>query len=455
MKVLFCQSYYYRYILGWILFMLTCVSSYAQSITIKDFYKIQSDMAAIDNPVVDQNGNKCALIRLQSTQKGFVFDIGSLGVKRVDESKPGEVWIYIPAGAKHIDIRHAVLGTSEQFYFPENIQSGVSYRMEIDAMKADSQVLNIRYNPAHAIIMIDGQMLDSSDGIATVTLPIGSHRYSVVANGYYQQEGSIELVREAPGRLLVQLESKNPVSRDELWVGSFNQVKNFNVGGVFFKMIPVDAGSFTMGSTEGEDDEMPVHTVSLSHDFYIGETEVTQELWTVVTGESLKRRSLRKDVGSRYPMYNISYEDVLRFIDKLNAMTGQQFRLPTEAEWEFAARGGNESKRDMDVNDSYFEKYVWYEKNSKGKLHQVASKQPNELGIYDMVGNAGEWCADWYSEDYYSTSPETNPQGPLSGELHVVRGGCYRDIAPFCRITYRNHRESQFKGDDVGFRLAL
>ena len=208
----------------------------------------------------------------------------------------------------------------------------------------------------------------------------------------------------------------------------------FLVGDVRFKMIRIEGGTFTMGATEeqGDDtfnDEKPMHDVTLSS-YSIGETPVTQELWQAVMGSN---PSYYK--GAQRPVENVSWNDCQEFIRKLNSLTGKRFRLPTEAEWEYAARGGKQSKGYKYSGSNNIDDVAWYNDNSGSKTHPVATKQPNELGLYDMSGNVWEWCYD--REGDYSSGSQNNPPGPSSGFLRVLRGGCRSSVARGCRVSYR------------------
>ena len=197
------------------------------------------------------------------------------------------------------------------------------------------------------------------------------------------------------------------------------------VGNVVYKMKRVDGGTFTMGATaemsEPWDTEKPTHQVTLSR-YSIGETEVTQALWQAVMGNNLTRFK-----GNNLPVENVSWDDCQTFINKLNNLTGQRFRLPTEAEWEFAARGGNRSNHTQYSGSSSLDEVAWYYDNSGSKTHPVKTKKANELGLYDMAGNVWEWCQDWYG--IYSSSSQYNPAGPNSGSFRVNRGGSWLDAA--------------------------
>ena len=228
-------------------------------------------------------------------------------------------------------------------------------------------------------------------------------------------------------------------------------VRTYTINGVSFDMVSVAGGAFTMGATseqgsEADSDEKPTHKVTLS-DYMIAKTEVTQELWQAVMGSN---PSYFK--GNNLPVENVSWHDCQEFIKKLNSLTGLNFRLPTEAEWEYAARGGKNSKGYKYSGSNDIGSVAWYNDNSSS-THQVATKLPNELGLYDMSGNVWEWCSDWYGD--YSSSSQTNPKGPLSGSYRVNRGGSWDRYYRYCRV-------SSCVGDSpgcgyytLGLRLAL
>ncbi len=227
------------------------------------------------------------------------------------------------------------------------------------------------------------------------------------------------------------------------------------------EMVFVEGGSFQMGATSEQDsdasgDEKPVHTVTVSS-FYIGKTEVTQELWESVMGSNPSYFNK----GGDYPVEQVSWDNIQEFLRKLNAATGKQYRLPTEAEWEYAACGGNKSQGYKYSGSNDIETVAVYEKNSYalGKhnsaygTHPVASKAPNELGIYDMSGNVSEWCQDLYGN--YTSSSQTNPQGASSGSFRVHRGGNWLFGAECSRVSHRN-RGITYNGINLnGFRLVL
>ena len=236
--------------------------------------------------------------------------------------------------------------------------------------------------------------------------------------------------------------------------------ETFTVNGVSFKMMPVEGGTFTMGATDeqGSDAlsyENPTHQVTLSN-FSIGQTEVTQALWQAVMGSNPSR--FTGDL--QRPMENVSWDDCQQFIIKLNQLTGKNFRLPTEAEWEYAARGGKKSRGYKYSGSNTVGDVAWYWENipsqSSGTAgygtQTVATKAPNELGLYDMSGNVWEWCQDWYGS--YSAEAQTNPTGPTSGSGRVCRGGSWYDFAKECRVSRRNYLNPSLSDVNLGLRLA-
>ena len=227
--------------------------------------------------------------------------------------------------------------------------------------------------------------------------------------------------------------------------------ENFTVGGVTFAMLPVAGGTFTMGATaemtSPDSDEKPTHQVTLSN-YRMGETEVTQALWKAVMGSNPSHFK-----GDDLPVEKVSWNDCQTFLTKLNALTGRTFRLPTEAEWEYAARGGSKSRGTQYSGSSNLDEVAWYSGNSGRKTHAVKTKKANELGLYDMNGNVWEWCQDWYGS--YRRRAQTNPTGPASGSYRVGRGGCWGDDARNCRSSYRCYDAPGFSYFNLGFRLAL
>ena len=217
-------------------------------------------------------------------------------------------------------------------------------------------------------------------------------------------------------------------------------------------MMCVEGGTFMMGAMEGDTqahaNEKPAHEVTLTYDYYIGQTEVTQALWKAVMGNNPSTM-----IGDDLPVNNVLWEEADAFVKRLSQMTGYTFHLPTEAEWEFAARGGNKSQGYLYAGSNNIQEVAWYGSNSGNTTQPVGTKQPNELGIYDMSGNVIEWCSDWLGP--YSAEAQVNPIGPATGAYHVYCGGCWYLPANVCRCTHRRQTTAGYGEAAVGLRVAL
>ncbi len=233
-------------------------------------------------------------------------------------------------------------------------------------------------------------------------------------------------------------------------------VRSFEVNGVEFRMIKVEKGAFAMGAQNrdttsfnfdryAQANEYPVHYAGIGGDFFIGETEVTQQFWKAVMQDNPSRRRCKKR-----PVDNVTWDDVQVFLEALNRITGQQFRLPTEEEWEFAARGGNQSRGHLYSGSDHHKKAFWCAENSR-HARRVGKGKPNELGIYDMSGNVWEWCQTRYA--YYDNERREPVKGSVP--LYVIRGGCWYFPAQSCRNTWRGKRFANSKTHFGGFRLCI
>jgi len=232
---------------------------------------------------------------------------------------------------------------------------------------------------------------------------------------------------------------------------------------VSFVMKPVEGGTFQMGSENNDgiadDDEKPTHSVTVSS-FYISEIEVTQGLWEAVMGTTvIYQRNLvnssspLRGLGADLPMYYVNWYECQEFIRRLNSQTGKCFRLPTEAEWEYASKGGNKRNDFKYAGSNSLANVAWYSDNSNSSSHPVKSKTPNAIGLFDMSGNVWEWCQDWYG--YYNNNIETNPIGPADGSKRVVRGGSWYSNSSYCRVTKRYKIDPGYRDTCYGFRLVL
>ena len=696
----------------------------AQNINVASFNLDPKDLTANleGTTVYDQNGQKCALIRIQTTQKGFYFDVGALGVQKVDDNKVGEVWVYVPGGVKRISIRHQQFGSLLDYPFPITIVGSRTYVMQLttaavppnSGKAVTQQYVVFRVSPPEAVVEFDGDILDLNEGVASKRKAFGTYNYTVQSKLYHPQTGQVTVndpknkqevkveLRPAFGYIEVPAEGKlagakvfidneykgtvpfrserlasgnhqvrvvqqmySPVAQAvgvkdgetarfapalsadfaritlrvegnaEIWVNderkgtgtwtgdlatgdyqiecrlpshrpatkelavtpqlqgqtialsqptpiygaldinsvpidadiyldgnkigttpmqlpecligshtikiskaghsdftktfslaentteeisarlesgkpvaisapegadiyvdgakvgttrfegalafgshtayamqggkkseekpinvsmqggavpavtlAFHENKTFTVNGVSFEMVFVAGGTFQMGSNDGESRERPVHSVTLS-DYYIGQTEVTQELWQAVMGSN---PSFSGFVGAKNPVNYVSWNDCQEFVSKLNRLTGGRFRLPTEAEWEYAARGGNKSRGYKYSGSDDLGSVAWYKDNSGREVHPVGSKSANELGLYDMSGNVWEWCSDW--DGSYSSSPQTNPTGASQGSYRVNRGSGWSGDATYCRVANRGGSGPAFSSGSLGLRLA-
>ena len=254
---------------------------------------------------------------------------------------------------------------------------------------------------------------------------------------------------------LVKLETENDVDENSNDYPdssiALNSKQLYTVRGVSFKMVNIEGGDFMMGATseqgdDADEDEVPVHSVKLDN-YSIGETEVTQELWLAVMGTNPAHFT----GNLKLPVENVSWDDCQVFIRKLNKLTGEKFRLPTEAEWEYAARGGTLRKEYKYSGSNSIDDVAWY--GTTNTTHAVKAKNSNELGIYDMSGNVSEWCNDFGIA--YSLRSQINPKGDSSGTHRIIRGGSWSDNAKNCRVSNRNACLPYHTGENLGLRLAL
>jgi formylglycine-generating enzyme required for sulfatase activity len=294
-------------------------------------------------------------------------------------------------------------------------------------------------------------MVKGTNGVARTTLPVGQHSYIVACDGYESEEGTVKLKASAPSNLQIMLTketmatqqsivSQPTVAQQPIVQPPIANSDNISIpvkDGISIDMVRVEAGTFTMGATaemiDPMDDEKPTHRVALTNDYYIGKYEVTQALWKAVMGKNPS-----KSKGDNLPVDQVSWDDCQKFLSKLNRITGKTFRLPTEAEWEYAARGGNKSRGYRYSGSNNLSDVAWFMDNSGSETHAVGTKEANELGIYDMSGNVWEWCSDWYHDDYFQIANKTNPSGHDYGTERVVRGGSWFSNDVFCNVSGRS-----------------
>ena len=327
---------------------------------------------------------------------------------------------------------------------------------------------------------INGLRVTSKKNGNSIFLPAGGNYYDTelknkgVSGSYFSstrwdddhEVSACEISEKGPGSVLCWLnhgqsvrpvsggiENKTEKTSNAKPASNKLSTRTFKVKDVEFTMVAVEGGTFSMGSNDGGNDEKPIHQVTLDS-YCIGQTEVTQELWQTVMGSN---PSYFK--GTSNPVENVSYNDCIDFINQLNTLLkdqlpqGRKFRLPTEAEWEFAARGGSKSKGYKYSGSNSISTVAWYDGNSGDKTHPVKQKASNELGLYDMSGNVYEWCSDWKGS--YSSSPQNNPKGPSNGKYRVLRGGSWYMVEQSFRPAHRNDSDPGNRLNHFGLRLAF
>ena len=451
--------------------LFTAISSaFAQKLTVESFKLAGSDLTAQTQPRKDLNDRNCALIKVGIGLQGVQFEGGIMGNV---ENKTGEYWVYMPQGNRMLKVKHAnyapVMVTFAD-YGVEKLESNRTYELIITAsggtQVAQKQRLTIRYSPSSATVLVDNKMVKGTNGVAQTTLPIGQHSYIVACDGYESEEGMVKLKASAPSNIQITLfkeavaiqqstVSQPTVAQEPLAQTPVTNVDNISIpvkNGISIDMVRVEAGTFTMGATPEMENpfdwEKPTHQVTLTNDYYIGKYEVTQALWQAVMGYNPSSFK-----GGNLPVEQVSWDDCQEFISKLNSITGKTFRLPTEAEWEYAARGGKKSRGYQSSGSNNISDVAWYDNNSGSKPHTVGTKQPNELGIYDRSGNVWEWCQDRYGK--YSCSSQIDPTRDNSGSGRMRRGGSWSFLARFCRSSYRGHNAPNYRDYILGFRLVL
>ena len=478
-----------------ILFVLAALESVvAQELTVKSFVLAPTDLTAQTEGRKDLNGDACALVKISFV--GDVADVEGNVIKPLVK-RNNETWAFMTQESRQMKVvtkDYLPLMVTFGDYGIEKLQGNRTYVLTLAKPSVASetqqmQTLTIKYSPMSAMVLVDNKLVKGSDGVANTSLPIGQHSYIIACDGYESEEGMVKLKASAPSNLQITLskeaastnqisqtthpqqsQTQRPVSQTQPVsstaslstsstslnaVGSSTSGSVITIpvkGGVSIEMVKVEAGSFDMGATSEMQnpysDEKPVHRVTLTNNYYVGKYEVTQALWQAVMGSN---PSIFK--GDDLPVEEVSWKDCQKFITKLNAMTGKRFRLPSEAEWEYAARGGKKSRGYLYSGSNAIGDVAWYEGNSSFMTHAVGTKQPNELGIYDMTGNVWEWCQDRYGS--YSSSPQTNPTGAVGGSRRVFRGGSWSYSARRCCTSSRSGYSPGYRRYDLGLRLVL
>ena len=469
-----------RFLFSLALLLPLCVV--AQELTVRQF-QATNDLSASTNRRVDLNDAPCGLVKVRLATAGATFEGNVIGNV---EYKTGEYWVYMSRGSKQLLVKHPSflpLDISFTDYGIRGVEPLTTYALTLVMPQATSAVqtqkLIINYTPASAMVIVDSKIY-RGNGRVEIQLPVGEYSYMIAEDGYVPVDGTVKLNVSAPRTItesLVRTPSTAPVAQQptvpQQAVASHQPtvpqqpqpisvptaatttpaVETITVNGVSFNMVRVDGGTFMMGATseqgsDADSDEKPAHQVTLST-YSIGETEVTQALWEAVMGKNPSEYK-----GSNRPVETVSWKDCQAFIQKLNTLTGRRFRLPTEAEWEYAARGGNRSKGYKYSGSNNVGDVAWYTETTNYKgTREVKTKQANELGIYDMTGNVCEWCQDWSGS--YSSGSQTNPTGPSSGSNRVFRGGSWRSGARYCRCSFRYYNTPLYRDPGLGLRLCF
>ena len=459
-------------LLSFVLLFAAISSALAQELTVKSFKLASSDLTAQTQPRKDLNNRNCAVVKVQ-----FVGELTNIegNVIMPLVKRNNETWVYMPQNTRQMKVitkNYLPLMVTFADYDIERLESNRTYVLTLLSnnlqQAQQSQTLTIKYMPTNATVLVDNKMVKGANGVARTTLPVGQHSYIVACDGYDSEEGTVKLKASTPSNLQITLSkeavaiqqnivSQPAVAQQPVVQTPIANSDNITIpvkDGISIDMVRVEAGTFTMGATaemkDPNDDEKPTHRVTLTNDYYIGKYEVTQALWKAVMGNNPSNFK-----GDNLPVEKVSWDDCQEFISKLNRITGKTLRLPTEAEWEYAARGGNKSRGYQYSGSNNLSDVAWFRGNSGGKPHAVGTKQPNELGIYDMSGNVDEWCQDWYWYGAYSSSSQVNPTGANSGSYRVCRGGSWGCIARICRSSYRYCGTPVSRYTFLGLRLVL
>ncbi len=340
----------------------------------------------------------------------------------------------------------------------KTIQLAQQQKLDVafDALAAIQGNLSVNFKPFGSDVYVDGVKVGQSPRVFNGVL-VGNHNVEISKSGYATSRQTVTISEGQTAGISGSLTSSTSSSSANTLSSSGSSLSGNALtipvkNGINIEMVKVEAGSFDMGATpEMEnpwEDEKPVHRVTLTNNYYVGKYEITQALWQAVMGSNPSHFK-----GDALPVEQVSWKDCQKFITKLNRLTGKNFRLPTEAEWEYAARGGNKSRGYRYSGSNTIDDVAWYENDALSQTHPVGTKQPNELEIYDMTGNVMEWCQDWYGS--YSSSPQVNPTGAASGSYRVVRGGGWSDSARGCRTSDRNLTSPGGRFSNLGLRLVL
>lgn len=435
-----------------LMLMATSANAQLQRFSVADFASTPSDMTARDEQYkkTDDNGTLYAIIKVTSDQpnddlKSFRFDFGLMNSFTVPHPEKKELWVYVQKNARTVTISRDGYVSVSKYDLGQTIRAGNTYKMTLKVIRntASEQSpshstgsLAIVSHPVGANIKIDGK--DYGKTPCNIrNLSVGRHTLSLMLDKYKKYTKPFEIQENKITEMNVELEQVYVDRQKELSFTVEGNGKN-----VTFIMRPVEADT----TVQVGGDSFVNYPATLSNDYFIGETEVTQALWTAVMGKSpiieegrepKNRWESAYGIGDNIPAYNVNYSDIQSFLAALNKLTGKQFRLPTNAEWEFAARGGKKS-RNYIYAGSNKKGNMWFRENSDNRLHDVKGKNPNELGLYDMSGNVSEAVVDVKDR-----------------RVKAAYGGRYDGLDSYCLVNSISYFEGSSRSSGVGFRLAM
>ena len=373
----------------------------AQELTVKSFVLAPTDITAQTEGRKDLNGDACALVKIFVV--GDVADVeGNVVMPLV--KKNSQTWAFMTQGSKQMQV------------IAQNA-------LPLMVTFADYGIGKLESNRTYILTL-------NQVGGASASTPSTSSTSNVIPSKSTSSPQTTSSSPTTPSGSVISIPVKD---------------------GVSIEMVKVEAGTFTMGATKGMYNsgiEKPAHKVTLTQNYYIGKYEVTQAIWEAVMGDN---PSYFK--GENLPVDNVSWEDCQLFVERLNGMTGRKFRFPTEAEWEYAARGGNKSKGYRYSGSNTLNDVAWFWNNSDQSTHPVGTKLPNELGIFDMSGNVSEWCQDWFGA--YRKESQTNPIGASNGSQRICRNGGVGQSAQFQEVAHRWAATPDAHDNYGGFRLVF
>lgn len=403
--------------------------SFAQELKVTEFHADMTMLDAVKFPKEDANGTRCGLIRMGLVIPEAQFE----GDIIASEYKDGEWWIYMMNGANWLTVKtKRYLPLRYEF---EPIKSNVTYVMNIErpqvAYDGPTGTVRIECNIKDADVYIDGEKMSSVTPYEYKGSE-GQHEVEIRANGYNRERATINI----------------KLNKKQSHAVTLRPAGSFQLEGISYEMVKVQGGTFLMGSAaKPEDKNYPLNYAQPQHEvvlypYSIGKTEVTQALWEKVMGSNPSVHQ-----GPNLPVENVTFEDCIEFISRLNRMSGQSFRLPTEAEWEYAARNCGVDKPD-ECSGGPASKVA-----QTDAISTVGGKKANTLGIFDMSGNVAEWCSDWIAT--YPSGKTVAPTGPSKGTQRVVRGGHAGGNVWSMYTASRSHRNPDEPSQFVGLRLAM